>query len=695
MICSKQQLLCLLLVIVALPANPASATERVLDSQGHHLRFGEQREWSEFPEDAEAAELNLNFTATGAAQETTLRLKHRDVKQAWSLELNGRVLGRLPVDENEMVTFWSIPANTLQDGDNRLRIYGSGKLSDDVVIGDVRLDDRPRQQVLSETKLTVLVRDADSQQPVPSRITILDAEGALMTTGASSSDTLAVRPGIVYTADGRATIPLRSGRYTVYAGRGFEYSVAKSEVALRAGADQTIELSIRREVSTPGYVACDTHCHTFTYSRHGDATIDERMVTLAGEGIELPVATDHNVQVDYDGPAKRLGVRQHFTPIVGNEVTTDFGHFNTFPLVPGPASIDHSGQDWPTIFKAIHGDAPDRMVVLNHARDIHKGYRPFDPKHHIGIAGERLDGWPLRVNLMEVVNSGTTQTDGLQLFHDWFGLLNRGFRIAPVGTSDSHDVGRHFVGHGRTYVKCDDRDPGAIPLEQVYDSLRAGRVLISYGLLADLRIGSNHGPGDLVPTSGPLDVTVRVLGPHWTKSRQVTLYANGIPIREVDIASDAGSSKPGVKWQDEWRLETPKHDVFLAVIATGPGVRELFWPTPKPYQPASPDWTSYVVGASGAIFIDADGDGKFTPAQEYAERLIKKADGDLAALLLSLEQYDEAVAIQTASVLAGGGQSLFDDGLTRPLRDAAPHVRRGFQRFTEAWRYARQSRQGL
>lgn len=695
MINCPQRVLCLMLPVLALPAIATSAAERVLDSHQHHLRLGEQREWSEFPEVAEAVELNLDFTAKNVTWETTLRLKHRDVKQTWSLELNGHALGRLPVDENEMVTFWTIPANTLQDGNNRLRIYGSGKLSDDVLIGDIRWDDRPRKQVLSDAQLTVHVRDADSHQPLPSRITILDAEGALMTTGASSGDTLAVRPGIVYTAAGRATIPLRSGRYTVFAGRGFEYSVAKAEVELGSGADQTIKLEIRRELPTAGYAACDTHCHTFTYSRHGDATIDERMVTLAAEGIELPVATDHNVQVDYDGPAKRLGLRRHFTPIVGNEVTTDFGHFNVFPLEPGSATIDHTGRDWPTIFDAIHSRSTDRMIVLNHARDVHKGYRPFDPRHHVALAGERLDGWPLRVNLMEVVNSGTTQTDGLQLLHDWFGLLNRGLRIAPVGTSDSHDVGRHFVGQGRTYVRCDDRDPGAIPLTEVYSSLRAGRVLVSYGLLADLKIGTGYGPGDLVPASQSLDVTVRVMGPHWTKARRATLYANGVPIREVDIPSDAASSSPGVKWQGGWRLEKPKHDVFLAVIAMGPGISDLFWPTPKPYQPASPDWTSYVLGASGAVYIDADGDGKFTSAHEYAERLVKQAGGDLTALLKSLELYDEAVAIQTASMLAGGGQSLFADALMGPLRDAAPHVRRGFQRYTEAWRCGQQSQQGL
>lgn len=672
-------------------ASTVTATEQVLDPERHHIRFGEAREWSEFPLQAEAAEFTVDFTATAVAHETTLRLRHRDVKQTWTVELNGKGIGRLPVDENDMVTFWSIPAGTLRDGRNRLRVFGSGKASDDVLIGDVRRDDRPRQEVLNEARLTVHIRDAGSGRPTPSRITILDADGALMTTGATSGEKLAVRPGIVFTADGRATIPLRAGRYTVYAGRGFEYSVAKTEVDLKIGDEQTIELTIRREVPTDGYAACDTHCHTFTYSRHGDATIEERMVTLAAEGIELPVATDHNVQVDYDAPAKRLGVRNYFTPVVGNEVTTDFGHFNVFPLEPGSATIDHRGRDWPTIFDAVYQGSADRMVVLNHARDIHKGYRPFDPQHHIGVAGERVDGRPLRANLMEVVNSGTTQTDGLQLFHDWFGLLNRGLQIAPVGTSDSHDVARHFVGHGRTYVRCDDTNPAALPLDEVYRSFTAGRLLVSYGLLADLKVAGRYEPGDLVPADQPLQVAIRVLGPHWTNAEHVTLYANGVPIRDVDVQPESEKVPPGVKWQDTWRLERPKHDVFLAVIATGPGIRELYWPTPKPYQPTSPDWKAYVLGATGAVRVDADGDGQFTSAFEYAQRLVERADGDAASLIAALADYDEAVAIQSASILSGSGQSLFDDKLLAALRAAAPQVRRGFRRYTEAWRSSRQS----
>jgi hypothetical protein len=119
-----------------------------------------------------------------------------------------------------------------------------------------------------------------------------------------------------------------TGEYTVFAGRGFAYGIDAVRLSLRPGDVVRKTLSIRREVPTPGYASCDTHVHTLTHSGHGDATLDERVLTLAGEGVELPVATEHN----RPRPSSR-GVRQYFTPVVGNEVTTAVGH-PTSPVVP-------------------------------------------------------------------------------------------------------------------------------------------------------------------------------------------------------------------------------------------------------------------------------------------------------------------------------------------------------------------------
>jgi hypothetical protein len=671
----------------------SSAADRVLESRLQTLRLGSEREWTEFPAGTLPAELSVEFDAEPQDRETTIRLRHRDVKQRWTVELNGKALGTLPVDENDMVTYWSVPAGTLRAGANRLRVHGAGKASDDVVMGDVRLIAKPREESLAEAVLRVTVVDGASGEATPARVTIVDGNGALSTIGAKSGGASAVRPGIVFTAGGRAEIPVAAGRYVIYAGRGFEYSVDEKPVEVAAGETREVRLAIRREVDTRGYVACDTHVHTLTHSGHGDATIEERMVTLAAEGIELPVATDHNKQVDYEPTARTGGVRRYFTPIVGNEVTTSIGHFNVFPLDPAAPPPNQKAGDWPEIFAAVGAGTPGRVVVLNHARDVHNSFRPFDPEHHIAVAGERLDGRRLQANAMEVINSGTTQTDGLRLWLDWFGVLNRGLRITPVGGSDSHDVGRHFVGQGRTYVRVDDADPGAIDQAAAIESLISGRVGVSFGLLAELTVEERYSAGDVVPAGGVdgLRVTARVRGPHWTSARSAVLYQNGVAIREFEIGS-GDATVPGVKWEKSFTIPRPRHDVFLSLIATGPGVKALYWPIPKPYQPKSPDWTSYVLGGTGAVYVDADGDGKFTSAHEYATRLAHAAGDDLASLAAKLADYDEATAVQGASILNERGVSPLDERLSEALKSAAPQTRRGFQTYAEAWRASQAAR---
>src|SRR5262249_7463366 len=159
---------------------------------------------------------------------------------------------------------------------------------------------------------------------------------------------------------------------------GFEYGVASERVEVAAGKTVSVRLAIRREVSTEGFVACDTHVHTVTHSGHGDATLAERMVTLAGEGIELPIATDHNVQIDYEVAARAAGVRDWFTPVIGNEVTTPrIGHFNVFPIAAGAPVIDQNGADWEAVARSIRSAPGAQVVILNHARDLHGGFRPF------------------------------------------------------------------------------------------------------------------------------------------------------------------------------------------------------------------------------------------------------------------------------------------------------------------------------
>jgi hypothetical protein len=293
----------------------------------------------------------------------------------------------------------------------------------------------------------------------------------------------------------------------------------------------------------------------------------------------------------------------------------------------------------------------------------------------------------MRFTAMEVINSGATQTDPLRLTHDWMGLLNHGYHVTPVGSSDSHDVTRYIVGQGRTYIRGDDRDPGAIDVDAVVRNFVAGHVLVSYGLVAELTVNGRHGPGDFVRDGGDtLQIDLRVLAPHWVTPTHVRLYANGILVREQAVGDIRNDLPRGVRWQDRWQLPRPLHDVHLVAVVLGEGVDGLWWPMGKAYQPTSPEWEARALGVSGAVWVDGDLDGLRSPARDYAVRLYADTRGDLGRLVPALAAYDAAVAVQAAHLYRSSGGTLDSAVFQQALVSGGPAVQAGFRAYLDAWR---------
>lgn len=633
----------------------------------------------------------MRFNAVANAREATLFIRQLDVKQEWRVEINRKRVGVLSPMEADLVQTIVVPPGTLTSGENVLAIIPP-LAPDDILLHEITLDDRPQSDAHDAT-LSVRVTSTNST-PIPARITIVDAHGVLVPVIAASArpeeiQHLAVRPGVAYTSTGEARLRLRSGRYTVFASRGFECGVASQEVNCAPGESPDVHLRIEHEVPTPGLVSCDTHVHTFTHSRHGDATIEERMVTLAGEGIELPIATDHNLHADYTEAARRLNVRTFFTPVTGNEVTTKTGHFNIFPVDLAAPVPNSNETDWSRLMAAIRATLQVQIVILNHPRSIHSGFRPFDPGNFNSATGENKRGPEFTFDALEVLNSGAQQTDYLLAYRDWFALLNYGYRIVTVGASDSHDVSRFIVGQARTYIAVADQDPGAIDVAAACKNLLQGRASVSMGLLADMIVQEKFGIGDLA-TALPdeIAVNVKVSSPAWSHASAVALYANGTKVREHNFllaqGASAASSRGSAMHEVWWTFPKPRHDVHLVAIATGPAVTAPFWAMTKPYQPTSPNWEGRAIASTNPIWIDADGDGEFTAARKYARQMTERHGTDAARLLPALSRYDEAVAAQAASLCARAGAKLDESPFVDALKVAAPQVAAGFANYAAA-----------
>ena len=134
--------------------------------------------------------------------------------------------------------------------------------------------------------------------------------------------------------------------------------------------------------------------------------------------------------------------------------------------------------------KSLRATPGVQVVVLNHPRNIHNGFQPFASTNFNASTGQNLRGFEFSFDAVEVANSSALQSDWMVSFRDFFALVNYGYRVTAVGSSDVHDVSRYIVGQGRTYLACDDSDPAHVDVNAACRSLKAGRAWVSLGLLA-------------------------------------------------------------------------------------------------------------------------------------------------------------------------------------------------------------------
>src|SRR6059036_1066321 len=104
---------CLLGAPALLVAQPA----RIIDEKMYYLGTPGDPEWEEFAgRTPHGRRLDIKFAAGANTNENTLFLRQRDVKLDWSVELNGRKLGKLFLSEQDLTQALPLPPGALRDG---------------------------------------------------------------------------------------------------------------------------------------------------------------------------------------------------------------------------------------------------------------------------------------------------------------------------------------------------------------------------------------------------------------------------------------------------------------------------------------------------------------------------------------------------------------------------------------------------
>ena len=267
---------------------------------------------------------------------------------------------------------------------------------------------------------------------MPAKITIrsLDATGARMERDALRRVYMGnerfgngVRQ-LVASTTGFGDVEIEPGRYEIIVSRGFERAIHRVEdVTLKSGQLFTLNASIPKEVDTGGWQVGDFHLHALPSFDSG-MPLDKRVATAVVEGLDLAVATDHDVLTDYQPHIHAAMLDPYLGTAVGTEVSTlELGHFIGFPLEYDELKVpDHGNPDWTCrsggeIMSSIRDAAApgsDPIVIVAHPRDGTIGYidqfgvNPYTMNREVPLVEENnalMRTMECNLDAMEVFNS--------------------------------------------------------------------------------------------------------------------------------------------------------------------------------------------------------------------------------------------------------------------------------------------------
>lgn len=375
----------------------------------------------------------------------------------------------------------------------------------------------------------------------------------------------------------RRTLP--PGRYRVLATAGIERDAATWVVNVEPGKAVRLQGRLPRVITTPGWIAADLHLHQLA-SPDADIGDTTRVLSIAAEGLELAVASDHYTAGNLEPAVRDLrqtgALASELRVWPGTELTTlnpDFGHFNVFPLSDA-SGIAYENTTARQMFAAVRQASPEALLQVNHPRWPGGGY--FN-RYALDTATGQVpaalrEAYSPDFDVVEVFNGFDAWSRPIvrNVLLDYMRLLGRGRHYTATGNSDSHglffvDPGlpRNLIQYGPATTDADDLD--ASPAA-VLAALRAGHVVVTNGPMLEATL-DGVGPGGRVKTGGrSVRLAIRVRAAPWIDVRQVEVLrgARGERIRSLPVAPaqevirfDYASSLPG------------NAATFIVVVASG------------------------------------------------------------------------------------------------------------------------------
>jgi hypothetical protein len=418
----------------------------------------------------------------------------------------------------------------------------------------------------------------------------------------------------ITTHDGALDVPLAPGTYRVTASRGPEYNAAQSTVVV--GEDKAAEFraTLERVVDTRGYLATDFHQHSML-GADAPVALRDRVIANVAEGVEVAVASEHNVVADLQPYVRELHLENELVELPGVELTTDaskkpWGHANVFPLTPDP-SKERGGapavreKTARELFAQYRAMSEPHIIQINHPRAGITGY--FDQLKFDRKTGTSADpAYDPEFDALEVWNGRNVDArDAVK--EDFFAILRSGRPMTATADTDTHGVVGQEAGYPRTYVRVtDDGPPGAFGAERRAELVRGVRerrdVVISNGPFMRVSVKTelkDYGEAiGKVVRGHSVEVKVHVAAAPWVdvdKVRVERVVDGGTAIEQAVNLSSARAADVTL------RFRAAKDEAFVVVATGSKSLAPILAGDPKELQPYA---------MSGAIWVDADGDGK-------------------------------------------------------------------------------------
>jgi len=413
-------------------------------------------------------------------------------------------------------------------------------------------------------------------------------------------------------------LPLPPGTYDVFASRGFEYEQAVLEnVEVQTGDSVLLAFELERSVDTPGAVAAEFHIHSEN-SVDSFVPLPQRVRSIAAEGIEFAVASEHDFVADFGPTIESENLAQFLAASPGVEVSSvQAGHMNCWPMESQPDLSGNGALAWfglppGTLVDALAKDNSERVIVVNHPRFQNEStfdLIDFDPADGLAHADPEQLGFPadtdlnqLHFDAMEVFN-GIGDEDLDEQLADWYALLNLGRTIAATAGGDSHTLDA-FPGNPRNLLFLGQDDPALLTVEAVNEAVRNQRVLVTSGPYVEAGLtsestGAPSLPGDLVSgVGGDIELWIKVQAPTWMEVTEVVVIRNGVA-EQVLAIDDPG--EPELREVVRFDQSVPVQadaDCWFVVRVQG---------TQK-----APNLANHIPRAiTNPFYLDADGNGQF------------------------------------------------------------------------------------